>query len=313
MRHQDIEYNVTGQSLVWDCPEGRPSAVTSATVYSISTGDDGTAETATTGIAAVETNPNTTIDAATGFGQSNPRVVYVAATTGFAVGRDYLITSADGAKEWFRCVEIDSGVSVTAAYPLQNAFASADTVQSTRISISVLDAFIQDVNNVSDDMDPNPSYRVRWQYTVGGVEYVHDGYFDVVRYTSGHSVSPADMEAFVPNWQHNLPTYHQHDQGRRLIDEAFNQVRWDLHESDKADEMLRSADGIDELVKHRAWVQLELAQLQAGQGDTTGLDLALRMYRSRLDQLVRVVSRLPESTSTSGAATIVPAGSIWEK
>ena len=312
-RHQDIYYNVTGQALVWDAPEGRPSSVTSVSVYEIADGDDATTESATTGSASVETNPNTTLDAAAGFGQSNPRTVPVAATTGFAVGREYLLTAANGYKEWFEVGEISSGVSVTAKHPLHNTYASADTVESTRISISVDSTWVADKNNITDDTNPNPGYRVRWEYVVGGVTYVWDSYFDLVRYAGGHTVKPTDMEAFLPNWVNMVPTYHQDDQGQRLIDEAYQQLRWDLHQSGHPDEVIRSREGINELVKHRAWVQLEMAKIANGSPDVGALDRAATMYQSRLDQLVRVQTKLPEAISADGGGHTVSAVGLFSK
>jgi len=78
---QDIVYGVTGQTVYFDAPEGRPSSVTSVEVFLWDVSDDDTAE-AAVGSGSVETNPNTTIDAASGYGQTDARVLNVAATTG---------------------------------------------------------------------------------------------------------------------------------------------------------------------------------------------------------------------------------------
>src|SRR5690606_32448234 len=135
-RHQDIAFNVTGQSLVWDAPEGQASSVTSVTVYRAYTGDTGTTEAATTGTASID-SVDTTLDAAAGDGQADARLIPLTATTGIVAGREYLLTSADGLKEWVEVVSIDSGVSVTARHPLANTYAAADTFQGTRLSIGV--------------------------------------------------------------------------------------------------------------------------------------------------------------------------------
>ena len=70
--HQDVIYNVTGQSFYLDCPEGRPTSITSVTVLDWNAGDDDTAESATTGSAGLDA-VNTTFDAASGAGQTDPR------------------------------------------------------------------------------------------------------------------------------------------------------------------------------------------------------------------------------------------------
>lgn len=311
--HADIVYGETGQSLVWDAPEGRPSSVTGVQVFAMRTGDDGTEESATTGSASVETNPNTTVDAASGSGQSNPRVVNVAATTGFVVGRDYLITAASSVKEWFTVASIDDGNSVTAMAPLANAYASADTVESTRITISVDSTWVADQSNISDDTDPNPGYRIRWEYVVDSVTYVHQAYFDLVRYPGGHTVTPADMESFYPNWADRLPSYHQINRGSDLIDEAYQQVKWDMHASGHADEMVRSIEGVNELVKCYAVMLLERSEVMAGARSPEAYQIARDEYMSRLDQLIRVTTTLAEATGTSGAGHDTHAVSLLRK
>ena len=41
---QSVTFDVTGQTVYFDAPEGRPSSVTSATVYLWDASDDATAE-----------------------------------------------------------------------------------------------------------------------------------------------------------------------------------------------------------------------------------------------------------------------------
>ncbi len=105
---QDIYFEVTGQIVFFDCPEGRPSGTPTLEVFNWFAGDDATAESAV-GAGSVETGPNTTLDAAAGPGEADPRNIPVAATTGVAVGRRYLLTSAaNGLKEW---IDVESFVS----------------------------------------------------------------------------------------------------------------------------------------------------------------------------------------------------------
>src|SRR5436190_5204308 len=108
MAHQtlDILYGVTGQSLVFDAPEGRPSSVTSSTVHENIAGDDEQAESATTGSASVETNPNTTFDAASGVDQTDPRKCFLAATTGITPGRTYLAVNATLERDWVEVMAV---------------------------------------------------------------------------------------------------------------------------------------------------------------------------------------------------------------
>lgn len=299
---QDITFGVTGQTVYFDCPEGRPSSVTSVEVYRWNASDADTADTDAVGSGSVETNPNTTIDAASGSGQTDPHVLYVAATTGFAVDRSYLITGADGFKEWFECAEIDSANSVTAKHPLHNAYASADTVQSTRISATVDSTWVADETNLDDSAGPNPAYRVRWVYVYGGVTYVADTYFNLVRYVGAHGVRPQDVEATHPGWLDRLPTDHYKDQGRRLINEAYRAVKLDLHAVWTDDAMVANAEAIDELTRWKALELGELARAMAGGGDGRAYEFAQKAYQSRLDSMIRLASKLPIRTTDGAAA-----------
>lgn len=305
---QDIVFDVTGQTLVFDCPEGRPSSVTSAYVYRWDVADDDIPESAI-GSPSIETNPNTTIDAASGYGQTDPRRLNVAATTGFAVGRSYLVTSADGLREWFDVREIDSGNYVTAKHPLHNAYASADTVQSTRITATVDSTWIADETNLTDDeVGPNPMYRVRWVYVVSGVTYVADTYFNVVRYAARHGVTPQDVESLLPGWLDMLPTDHREDQGRKLIDEAYRAVRIDLHQIDMAGSSIAESEIVDELVRYRAVELGEWARFLSGNGPQDRADAAAKRYQTRFDSIVRIVTRVPVRDDTGSATPITGGG-----
>lgn len=310
---QNLYYGITGeQVLAWDAPEGRPSSVTSVTVYTSGTGDDGTAEVATSGSAAVETNPNTTFDAASGDGQADPRICNIAATTGCAIGRSYLATNAAGESEWVEVRGITSAASVQARHNLVNAYANSDTFESTRISISVDDTWIADKNNISDDLDPNPGYRVRWVYVVGGVKRVHDSYFNVVRYRAGHDVTPGDVDLVRSGWIHDLPAEHLEDQGAALIEDAYQDLLFDLHAIDVPAEMMRNRSVVNRLTIRKAILLASENKAAAG-GDVTAYEIDRDNYNALLDKLVRVNNKTQMAVDSSGAASERQAVSIWQK
>lgn len=308
-KHQDLAYGVTGQTLYWDCPEGRPSSVTSVAVYSMTESDDGTQEAATTGSASID-SVNTTVDAASGAGQTNPRILYVASTSGVNTGgQPYLLTAADGEKEWLEAVSVDSGNSITTRHPLHNAYTTADTLQGVRISISVDDTWIGDETNLSDGSDPTPGYRIRWVYVVDSVTYVHDGYADVARYPGYASLLPTDVEAMYPNYRNRLPTYHRIDEGRKLIKEAEEQVRFELLAQDIDDASVRDVDALNRAILLRFGVLLARVNFASG-SDPRELELATKDYDDFMAKLFRVSSRIRQSTDTTGAGHIVPARNI---
>lgn len=307
---QDIVFGITGQTVYYDAPEGRPSSVTSSVAFLWDAADDATAE-AALGSPSVESNPNTTIDAASGYGQADPRVLNVAATTGATADRTYLVTSADGLREWFDVLEVDSGNTITARHPLHNAYASADTVQSTRIQATVDSTWVADETNLTgDDVGPNPQYRIRWVYVVSGVTYVADTYFNLVRYAGKHGVRPQDIEVMLPGWLDSLPTDHRTTQGRALIDEAYRAVKLDVRKIDLAAANLAESEVVDELVRYKAVAIGEYAKLLAGngRGSSDALNAARSTYQEQLDALLRVVSRVPVRDSTGAATPVMAVG-----
>ena len=304
---QDILLEVTGQTVYFDAPEGRPSSVTSGTVFSWDAGDDSESEDAI-GSPSVETGPSTTIDAASGYGQTNPRVLNVAATTSAVVGRTYLVTAADGYREWFEVAEVDSGNSLIARHPLHNAYASADTVQSTRIQATIDPTWIVDTTTLDTTAGPNPAYRVRWVYVVGGVTYVADSYFNVVRYAGTHGVRPQDVELTSPGWLDRLPTDHRNDQGRRLIDEAYRAVKIDLHQVWTDDAMFANSEILDELTRWKCIEGTEMSRILAGVASSSGYEAARQAYQIRFDSLTRITSKVPERGASGAAAPTVSLG-----
>lgn len=294
---QDVLYAVTGQSLAFDAPEGRPSSVTSSTVYENSTGETGTAESATTGSAAVETSPNTTFDQASAAGT---RTCYLTATTGVTVGRVYLATNATGEKEWIEVTAVTTNDSATAREPLANDFTTADTFVGTRIAHAIDSTWVAASENISGDFDPNPKYRWRLVYVVASVTYVHDVYFDLVRYAARHDVTPQDVDRKFPGWLDRIPTYYREEQGRSLIDEAFREIKFDLYQELKPDQGVRNREIVNELVKLRAGYIAEPNELNA------------KRYQDRFAQLMHW-TKVPMSTDSTGAGHPVDPTPIWSK
>jgi hypothetical protein len=295
---QDLAFGVTGQSVIFDAPEGRPSSVTSVDIFAWTSDDD---YAALTGTGAVETNPNTTIDAASGYGQTNPNVLNVTATTGMALDRRYLVTGADGFREWFDVAEIDSGNTVTAKHPLHNAYTTSDTVQSTRISATVDSTWIADETNLMDS-GANPNYRVRWVYVVSSVTYVADSYFNLTRYVGAHGVRPQDVEAMHPGWLDRLPVDHRGDQGRRLIDEAYRAVKLDMAAAGVDDAAVAESEVVDDLTRWKTIELSELARVMTGGSDGRAYEVVRALYQQRLDSFVRITLKVPVRDLTGSAS-----------
>lgn len=291
---QDVVFGVTGQSLFLDAPEGRPSAVGSVTVFENFLGDDDTPETATTGVATLETNPNTTFDATSGRGQADARKCSLTATTGIAPGRVYLATNDVLERELVEVVSVTAADSVIARFPLENTFPAGSTFQTTRISIGMDSAWIADDSNISWEVSPHARYRIRWVYTVAGVQYVHDTYFDLVRYAGRHDVTPRDVDLEFRGWVMSLPTDYREDQGRALIDEAYRQVKLDLYGELLPDQGIRNRELLNALVIAKAGLLVFPGTVNEDK------------YRDRFGKLIRS-SQLPVSQDSGGGASPQPA------
>lgn len=308
----DLIYNVTGQTLTLDTWD-RPASVTSLEVWPMSGGDGDTVETAF-GSPSIEANPSTTFDANSGDGQSDPNVLNLTSTTGIAVGRRYLATNANSESEWVEVIDVISGASARARHPLRNAYVSGDSFESTRITATVDATWVADSNNITDDFDPNPGYRARWTYVdAGSTTRVVDTYFDLVRYQGQHTVRPIDVDVLVPGWMDSLPPEHREDRGARLIDEAYSEVKLDLHEFSLPDEMIRNREILNALVIRKAVQLAEEAKVILGSGTVEGLDLSQQRYQGRLDKLLKVTSKVTVATGSGGGGGRTTAEGFWGK
>lgn len=310
---QDITFGLASQTLILDCPDGRPSGVTSVTVYEASSDDTSTAESATTGSASVETNPDTTVDVASGASETDPRKLYLTATTGITVGRRYLLASLLGHNEWVEITDISSGAHVIVKHPLLNDYEIGSTLKSTRCSITVNSTWVADTANLSNAFAPNPRYRVRWLVTVNGTSQVYDEYFDLVRYQARHRVTSLDIAARHPNWLDWLGPDSRVVQGRDLIDRAWRAVKFDLYADNKADQAIRNAEALDEIVIARV-IQLTIEDrvLSGASVDGDAISASRDVYRQRYDQLIRSAVVAYDAPGAGASQPITPAP-IWKR
>lgn len=305
----DIALGITGQTLFYDAPEGRPSSVTSVTVLRDDDSDEGTAEFTATG--TVETNPNTTLDAAAGVETGEPTKIPLTATTGIVRGRRFLVTSATTGEREF--VEIERFVSADAAYarsPLLNVYASGDTFQSTRITIPVDAAWVVDDANLSPATRTAPYYRARIQYVVDGVSYVATIFFDLLRIPFRHSVVGPDVDGAFPGWFDRLGPDDRRNQGERVIEEAARLVKTDLIKRGLTDYGQRNSEFLNDLVIQKAdCVGLEAA-VRNGAVSAAAADRARKDYAAFFDQMI---ANTTHQADESGAGAKTDNRPIYER
>lgn len=295
------------QYLHLDCEDRRPSAVADVQAWAASADDTSNEEACTTGVAAVETNPSTTIaTAAVGPAQSDPTAMVVSSGTGVVVGRQYLITEDNtGANEFFEVVSVN-GTTIKAKHPLKNDYSVGSTVQTTRWSIAVDTTWIADVSNLSPTFSPNPTYRLRWSATVNGNSTVYQTGFDVVRYPVNHGVTGLHVEAAHRGWLDRLPPDHQIDQGRALIEAAYQSVKFELYGDGKADQAVRNPELLARLVVMRCPLEALYDNLNRGANVTAAVDVAEKRWRQIYDQTFRAPIAAIDETGGGGASTNEP-------
>lgn len=298
---QDIVFGVAGQVLAFEAPEGRPQSVTSVAVYENDEGEGGTPEAATTGAASVETTPNTTFDAASGYSQPERRRCNLTATTGIAVGRSYLATNAEGESEFVDVAAISAADHVLARTQLENDYGIGALFQSTRIQISLDTTWASDRQNLSWDFGVNPKYRVRWQYiAVDGTSRVVDTYFDILRYAARHSVTGVDVERMAAGWLERLPRDDRERQGRNTIEDAYHELKWELYGDLVPDQALRNRELFERLIMARA-------VLKVFPGEATA-----RAYDALYQKLIRS-GVAPVAINEEAAAVPMPRRPVWRR
>lgn len=304
---QEIVFGLANQALILDCEDGRPSAVVSVEVFSAHADDTTTAEAATTGSAAVEATPNTTLSAAAGPGNAaDPTALMLTSGTSVAIGRRYLLTEdGTGMSEQVEVAAV-AGTSVTLRHPLRNDYSTGSTFVSTRCSIGMDSGWVADQSNLSPLYTPNPGYRVRWVVTLGGEPRVYERGLDLVRYPSRHGVTALDVDRIHPGWLDRLPPDYQADQGRALIGRAFDGVKFELYGDGLADQALRNPELVARLVIERAWFESLQEAAVLGGGSEAGLREAERRWRQIYDQTLRAPVAPVDRSGGGASVPVIP-------
>lgn len=312
--YQELLFGVTGQSLVFDIPEGRPSSVTSVTVYRSESEDTGQTESAAVNTPAVDSvNTTTTADAGPTLAADVTALV-LTSVSGVVKDRTYLVTAATGEFEFVEVSSINSSTKVvTTRVPLMQDYASGATFASTRVTAALQNAWITDASKLTgesaglsteepSDTDEDPWWRAAIVYVVGGVTRKREIRFDVVRYSSQHSITPPDVDLAFPGWLDRVPVDYRKDGGRRLIDEAFRSLRFDLLADGHAARWIRRQDVIGELVICRANLKAIETAVMHGALAADALEVAKGIYSQRYNQIIR--EPVVKIGATTGGAVI---------
>ncbi len=261
-------------------PEGVPAAAATYSVWAGFRGDDEPAEYSGTATADTFSRP---VALASGYSQADRRRIITEFTTGVVVGRLYLLENELGQTEVIRCAGIEAGATIIAEYDLAYDYTGdGGTIKGFRQTFSPPDVFVQDESKINTEAYP---YRLRWEYTVGGVARRVLQYFDLVRHAPQDGVADEDLKDFWPDIAYLMEAPRR----ERMLREARAELDKDLR--------LRGVDPV-EIAQQPLYDQLLKAAfgfcaVRSGAAIPQGYDVAtaLRTYtRSYLDALELAVS-----------------------
>lgn len=307
--HAEIIFGAAGQSITFMAPDGRPTAIDLVSLIPYDADDDsGTAVTLSgTAISGV----STTVSSESGDGTSDPTLVHLASATGLKVDGTYLIRSTIGETEWVTVSSI-SGNDIHVRSPLRNSYALGSVLEGTTISASFPDSIASDKSKITSPLRQN-SYRVRWVYTgADGVKRTAQTTVAVVRYQTRNPVLPVHIDARFPGWLERIPTDYRSDQGKSLIESAFEAVRIDIRQEGQVDHANRDPDGFASLIIHKTLEIAAEVAVQFGGGSAESLVAAREGYTERLNRLIRQPSG-DVQTSEGGASQIGKKLPFWSR
>jgi len=260
-REQSILLGETGQALVLEVPEGRPSSDPRARIYDQrydpTDSTQPVADSSSAGTIARD-SVSTTFASASGVSQTNPKTLNLTSGTGVTVGRVYLATNAGGQKERIEIAKLSSNTG-TATQGLAFDYTSADTFVSTRCTYTPASALFSTTPGsegwLGDEGNLGNRFAVRWDYTVSSVNYVTWTYFTLVRRRFTSLLTAQEFAAYIPDmaggeWGEQF--------GKRF------QPQIDLAQGDVTDELaaigieidkVRSPDAVRRLIAYRAAVR----------------------------------------------------------
>ncbi len=304
----DIVFGVTGQSLAYRVPQGRATSATFK-VFDAFADDDATAD--FSGSATVD-SVTTTLTATSGDGTTDATKVNLS-TTSIVIGKQYLL--AEGQRnEWVEPVQVETGYFY-ARHPLKGSYTTAATFVGTTITAAVDATWVAATANLSDHMDQNPSYRVRWEVLVGSSTYVSYTYFDLVRAAVTHQVDADDINTRAPGYFDQIPIEYRAEQGRPVIDSAWRSAQADLTRLQIDTDAIRDDQFLDELVIRRTLCVLAMGGWRpAGFASVNEyIEATTTSYDRFLEQHVQATLTHKLATGSGGGAEIVAPKAYWSK
>lgn len=251
MQTIELVYGRTGQTVefypqecVRDCI-GIPSSVTCSVYFGQDSNDDAVEFSPTVTVDSV----STTLSAAAGQTNSTNRSrITVASSSGITAGILYLLDSTLSQREVVEPKKINS-TTIDLVHDLQYDYAiTVSTLKGIRCTFTVDATWVTTESNILDPSEP--SYRIRWQYTVGGTVYNHQTYLRLVRKPFKSSLTYLDVVGRWPSILDKQPREQRGEKLRRMIEAAEDTVRSDIIAEGYKPEQINDTENVDRLVNH---------------------------------------------------------------
>jgi hypothetical protein len=304
-----IVYGVSGQTLEIRALEGRASSATFDVLPDFA-GDDDEPEFSGTGTVD---SVSTTVSAASGQSQTDPQKVSLTSTSSIVTGRKYLLAE-NSLREWVEPVSIHSGY-IRVRHPLKNDYTTSATFVGTTITASVDATWAAAEENISDHLDPNPDYRVRWEYVVSGATCVAYSFFDLVRATVAHRIDIDDINARAPGLHDSIPIEYREEQGRPLVDAAWRAVQAKLASLSIDTDALRDNQILDELTILKALNVLAVGGWRppAYASQLEYIEVTSQQFDRFIEQHFQVTLKHRLASGSSGGSDTRFAVPVWVK
>jgi len=329
--HAPLIYNRTGQVLSFYPPdaeviaEGAPTVAATYSVWAGTQSNDASVK--FSGTATLDA-VSTTVDAVSGYAQSNRSRLHVAATTSAVVGERYLLSNTNGQREIVQVKAIDSGnyldleEDLSFDYPitssslkgLRHYFTVDATFISTLANINVWGAgTLSSTLGVVAGMNGTqaPPYRVRWVYTTVTTARESWSSFDVVRKQAKANLSAVDLRSVLPDLAYLEPVSQRGQDWAPQLVRAEMDAQIDLRANGVDGDQINDPEFYDRLVLWR-WVVNIGQALWVGSGSKPGwYDDFHEEYKQLREKFTGAGNKAWRDVGTTGSTSVTAAGNLW--
>lgn len=309
-RTVDLIYGQTGQ-IVETYPEEWSSGVPSSASASVFEGEESLDNTAEFTPSVTIDPVSTTVDAASGYGQTNKSRLYLTATTNIAAGRQYLLEEDSNAvRELVTPRGIVSADYVDLEDDLKYDYSTGATFKGLRMYFTVDATWVATEANIL--LPTETSYKVVWTYTVNSLVRRQYTYLRLVRQVLKHGVTLRDLHEYFPDLQYEQ-FLGQHGEGfARMIDGAFDDFRIDVKRQGYEPSIVRDTEIVHKIVVLKTLLNAAEAGLAPGNRDVeTYINERRSAYESLLSGTIAAALKVAVDQGTEGGVTRPSLQTLW--